>query len=515
MVGVWCRGPAAAMVVVCAASLGGCAMADDELASARQEIGCPQQSAVERGREIWFENTYGGEKFFRFLANHPDPQRRIVVGFEDVLQTPRAQRFDVWGVLNDPDCEANPAGGLDLCPDPGATGVIGIRQTPGAGGEPLYGVTCASCHAGFDPLDPPDDPNEPTWDEIHPTIGNQHLRSGAIFAANLASGDPRALLFHSWPDGTVDTSLLFDDHIRNPGTITAIWEVERRPTFDVGLPDEKIRSGQGGEDDLGGDVAALRVYTNIGVCFQECVAGPAAAGVPIDAQTCRETCPDLPPQEDLDDLVSFLESIRSPRYPARHEKEGPLYAAGRRVFDEHCASCHDRGGKRHRLLSSDEVVPLAADPANAPNACRALGSNWEEGRIWAQFSSQVYKDRVAAGDRGYRVMPLTGIWATAPFLHNQSIGDYAPAEASPEERAAVYRDAMHELLSPTRVPVVHTIPVAIGPFPAGTPATVVFSRDPSTGALLCNDPIENRGHHYGSDLPPAKKEALIHWLLFQ
>ena len=25
-----------------------------------------------RGRDIWFNNTYGGEKFFWFLQNHPD-----------------------------------------------------------------------------------------------------------------------------------------------------------------------------------------------------------------------------------------------------------------------------------------------------------------------------------------------------------------------------------------------------------------------------------------------------------
>src|SRR4051812_16901899 len=68
-----------------------------------------------RGRDIWFENTYGGEKFFAFLAVHPDPAKRIRIAFAEVLATPRAQRFAQWGLINDPDCSADPAGGHDLC----------------------------------------------------------------------------------------------------------------------------------------------------------------------------------------------------------------------------------------------------------------------------------------------------------------------------------------------------------------------------------------------------------------
>lgn len=31
-----------------------------------------QESSIQRGREIWFKSTYGGQKFFAFLVNHPD-----------------------------------------------------------------------------------------------------------------------------------------------------------------------------------------------------------------------------------------------------------------------------------------------------------------------------------------------------------------------------------------------------------------------------------------------------------
>lgn len=467
--------------------------------------------AAQRGRDIWFENTYGGEKFFAFLAAHPDPAKRIRIAFAEALATPRAQRFAVWGLINDPDCTADPAGGPDLCPDPEASGVVGIRKKPGPGGTVIYGAACASCHAGFDPLDPPDDPAEPTWDEIHPTIGNQHAKFGAIFGHNLAATDPRRLMFAAWPDGAVDTTALFNDNIMNPGVVTAFWDQPRRATFDVGMDDEQLRNGQGGEDDVGTALAATRVYTNIGVCFAECVAPRAdrpSVSDPIDLAQCRRDCADLPPAQDLDDLNVFLRSVRAPSYPG-HPTRLLRYLWGRVVFEGSCAGCHATHGDGRRVLSDDEVQPL---DAQATNACRALSTNWDAGKLWAAFSSDVFKQR---GYKGYRTMPLVGVWATAPFLHNQSIGPWAAADAAPAERAQAYEAAMRELLSATRTPKVNRLPVALGPFPAGTPLTLVFSRDPATGAVLCDDAVENRGHTYGAELATVDRDALIYWLRYQ
>jgi hypothetical protein len=70
-------------------------------------------------------------------------------------------------------------------------------------------------------------------------------------------------------------------------------------------------------------------------------------------------------------------------------------------------------------------------------------------------------------------------------------------------------------LSDTRTPKIFTLPMAVGPFPMGTPLTLVFSRDPATGQVLCDDAVENRGHTFGADLPGFWKDALIYWLRFQ
>src|SRR5678810_1424449 len=61
--------------------------------------------------------------------------------------------------------------------------------------------------------------------------------------------------------GSVDTTLLFNDGIMNPGVVTHFWEWPHRPTFDIGTGTMQLRNGQGGEDDVGPALAAIRVYT--------------------------------------------------------------------------------------------------------------------------------------------------------------------------------------------------------------------------------------------------------------
>lgn len=502
------RGWQLVLPLLCVVSVHGYA---EGLAPADTERSVGLQSQIERGKEIWFKNTYGGERFFDILATEGvqiGPRlAQIQVAFEKIITTPRHKRFQTWGTINDPDCAANPeAGEPDICPnDLHATGVIGIRRFESEG-KTIFGVSCASCHVGFNPLNPPADVNEPKWGNIHPTIGSPHLKSGKPIAANLPTLSLLRPMFAAWPDGTVDTTALFNDNIMNPGVITAIWGLRHRPTFDVGQDQPQIRMGQGGEDDLGGERAALRVYTNIGVCFSECVRQPLAEGTPINLEQCRLSgC--LPPEQDIKDLVQFLRSIEAPKFLGRlHDPS--RFAQGSKVFEENCSSCHTLKGKAGRILSNDEVTlfvekqnPLR-DPVNVTNTCRALTSQWQEDHLWAAFSSPVYKERAAAHGKGYRTVPLAGIWATAPFLHNQSVGPTPPANASPEERAQAFASAMRELLSPIRLPKINLL-------------TLLFSRDPVTGALLCDDIIENRGHHYGSSLSRSDKEALIEWLKFQ
>lgn len=251
------------------------------------------------------------------------------------------------------------------------------------------------------------------------------------------------------------------------------------------------------------------VCTRIGVRFFECVAPAVCANRPISIEECRRICAEFPPERDTAALARFLRQIRAPRY---HGRISPRrHARGERVFESNCASCHSPRGRSRHVLSNDEINPLDDEPFNfnRTNACRALTTNWEGGHVWAEFSSPVYKPRIAAGDRGYRTMPLVGIWATSPFMHNQSIGIRASPTASPRERGRAFEISIHEHRDPNRSPRVQRLPIAVGPFPAGTPLAFVFNRDPVTGDVLCDDIIENRGYQYGANLSEDDKAALI------
>lgn len=177
----------------------GCGGAEPVPIGASPRALTPQE---QRGREIWFKSTFGGEKFFSLIM--PGPPFNLRLGIDRVITSSRATRFDEWGVVNDPECAPGDAstGFLDRCADPNSAGVVGIRRFPNPlpGGPPLIGVACASCHAGLDPERPPADPNQPGWDNIHPTIGSQYLQIGKVFQAHLTPADPRWQVFHRAAD---------------------------------------------------------------------------------------------------------------------------------------------------------------------------------------------------------------------------------------------------------------------------------------------------------------------------
>lgn len=513
--------------VVCLVALGACIEKEDvrTTSTAEQALTPPQQ----RGREVWLKRTFGGEKFFSLIL--PNPPFQLAIGLDVALTTPRAERFTRWGLINDPDCTDGDAstGFLDRCADPQAAGVVGVRKivNPLPGGPPLlFGVTCASCHAGLDPANPPVDPNRPQWQNIDLTIGNQHLQIGKLFAAHLSTHDPRYHVFSTWPPGTVDTTVLENDHINNPGTITPIIHVPDRPYFELHRgcePNVVHRSGQGGEDDVGCQLAALRVYFNIGMCAAECMVGHLANGpggtqTPIDLDQCRQVCPEFgAAEQQVGDLCAFLDTTRAPRLPAAYIDHAVVHR-GRQVFFAACGSCHSNGEPLPFDVLSDDELHTAR--ALGINRCRSLTTNWQAGHIWAAFSSDEQKAR---GPGYYRDLPLRGAWATAPFFHNNALGTYTgdPAIAG---RLAAYDDAMNQLLDPwtrdllgsiARTTDWITLPTPLGvlTLPAGFPVALYANLDPANPLRnLCPDLIENKGHYYGVWLSPSDKYALKEFL---
>ena len=121
----------------------------------------------------------------------------------------------------------------------------------------------------------------------------------------------------------------------------------------------------------------------------------------------------------------------------------------------------------NNFLSTDARYPITLLQTNAS---RALQDNATRGKIWEQFSSEDYKASPAVGEIEvydpfrkvnysfsppgggpgyYRVPTLVGIWAGAPFLHNNSLGDYN-ADPSVEGRMRAFDDAIDKMFWPEK-----------------------------------------------------------------
>src|SRR5438270_3695050 len=173
---------------------------------------------------------------------------------------------------------------------------------------------------------------------------------------------------------------------------------------------------------------------------------------------------------------------------------------GKIAFADHCARCHsskkpdnlpaDAEARKKvwrdlvlrddfltdNFLSDDERYPCSE---LGTHIGRALSPNWDAGGGYGQMSSLGYKlakagsEQVFDHDKDgkpiplynpltgkhdlkfvakklyYRTPTLVSIWATAPYLHNNSVGLYN-GDPSLASRMAAYEDGMTKLLSPER-----------------------------------------------------------------
>jgi hypothetical protein len=433
-------------------------------------------------------------------------------------------------------------------------------------------MSCSFCHVSFNPISPPADPENPKWENLSSTIGNQYINASKIFAPAAADDSYVYQLFHSWAAGTIDTSFIATDNLNNPSNINAIFALpprmavaqqERISGGAMRLPGEQATMSvphvlKDGADSVGIVGALSRVYVSIGEYSQEWLRdqNPLVGGLPqrpfeiAKAQTgsvyWQATATRIP------NLASFLLKMNGPHLadapagPAFLTTDAAPLQRGKIVFAENCAVCHsskqppatmDRSSQQYlswmrsevqkpdfledNYLSTDERIPVTIVQTNA---ARALATNATAGHIWDNFSSETYKNlspvgnievlnpfdnattafKVPGGGPGYyRVPSLVGIWATAPFFHNNSLGTYT-GDPSVQGRIAAFNDAMEKLLWPEKrrgigsiarttvasyieiptpylpkelQPLVDGGTLRIGPIPAGTPIDLLANAD--------------------------------------
>jgi hypothetical protein len=222
--------------------------------------------------------------------------------------------------------------------------------------EPPFtiGMACGACHIAFDPLQPPDDPAHPKWENIKGAIGNQYARVSEIMASGMPVNSLEWQVFAHARPGATDTSAVPTDQVNNPGTQNALLNIAERPVFpnekvnrwrsvascpdgadedqcwcEPGKPIQCWRKSEelqtvhhilkGGGDSVGIDLALQRVYINIGSCSEECWVNhltdlrqidPQQRGygqTEMDIGQCRRDCPNFRAIEDrIGQVVDFF-----------------------------------------------------------------------------------------------------------------------------------------------------------------------------------------------------------------
>lgn len=634
-----------------------------------------------RGRDVWFKGTFGNqdEEYLHLQRTVGGPE---FIWYPWLDTRTRPYRFTKWGMINDPDCRQGDASSnwYDICPDPHSSGVLGYRKyyadpakddkgnvvfdpvnSPYREDELkknlryVLGGPCVQCHVAFDPTHPPKDPNNPKWENLHATIGNQYTMQPLQYVMGVPEHHfARQVLEHGHRVGTIDTSVVATDFQHNPGTQNNIMDFSNKRVFEEEMKHpvtgevKKAKTRhvlKGGEDSVGEHLALIRVYVNIGMCTEECWVpnfpepgaffGDKSHQRPFRIEQCARDCEAWNYADaKMPDLAAYL-LTGGPTYLLKaKDVDGTPGTAfvdlakvpqGRKVFARECAGCHssyyapdniradkeqlakyyeghvfgsedywqyeftdaernsaefkkkylalDKSGRSRPkqfaekgLLGQDWLAndePVAFNVVGT-NMCRAMHDNHSRGHIWEEFSSETYKNRPSPGavprvvnrivpglggmtvgekkiegGSGYlRNFSLLSAWATAPFLHNNAIGEptHLPdgsIDYTVRGRIKQFELAFDELLTsdnPAVTPhrpqktLVTKFDTKIGtqedgeglvkiPLKAGTPIASFASVDPHGPAFQkCDDLVENKGHQFGVDLSAEDKLALREFL---
>jgi mono/diheme cytochrome c family protein len=247
------------------------------------------------------------------------------------------------------------------------------------------------------------------------------------------------------------------------------------------------------------------------------------------------------------------------------ERNSPGFAARYLVSDEQGATRPRQfvadGVFGQDWLSNDELIAM---DIIGTNSCRAMHDNHNEGHIFEEFSSETYKsaaspgtaprvlsqlipviggmtvgeDKIEGGPGYLRNFSLLSAWATAPFLHNNAIGEVTfLADGSPDYtvkgRIEQFELAYDELMRPDDPRAANARPQKVTTFESdlkmtasgeaegwpmitvakGSPAAAVGSTNPHQPLFMgCGDLVENKGHQFGIDLAGDDKLALREFL---
>ena len=110
------------------------------------------------------------------------------------------------------------------------------------------GMSCGFCHVGPSPVNPPKDPEHPTYANLSSSVGAQYMWVDRLFIFNSNKPEGRTnfmyQLAHTFRPGAMDTSLISTDYINNPRTMNAVYDFVSRMGMAMAYGKEKLGGGE-------------------------------------------------------------------------------------------------------------------------------------------------------------------------------------------------------------------------------------------------------------------------------
>lgn len=195
-------------------------------------------------------------------------------------------------------------------------------------------------------------------------------------------------------------------------------------------------------------------------------------------------------------VMAFLHAYRPPPFPGPVDLN--LARRGQAVYAAQCARCH---GRYDANLDQPRLVVF-------PNWIGDVGTDPARARVFDRALEQAvaesgYRDRIAACGTGlYAAPPLTGLWASAPYLHNGSVPTIA-ALLEPATRPVRFLVGGHALdFERLGLALSESGGYLTGYRPWSRP---VWHDVAAPGR-------SNAGHLFGRDLSPEDRRALTEYL---
>ena len=409
----------------------------------------------------------------------------------------------------------------DLLPGPGGYHSLGVVWEPGdeipvgfakkTMGFPRLTQNCALCHTGTYRLSAQDPVPTVVVGAPNHTLDVQKL---ILFLAR-AADDPRFNADTLLGEIARDTKLSFLDRLAYrfaiiPLTRKALQEQGRqfawatragRPAWGPGRDDPfnlpKFMLAHLADDQSTGqaDFAGawrLAQREGPGRFLNWGGESPAVRTVLVDSSVGFGPKPGRAYEDKLARLDRFLGALQPPPWPyptGDHAINPALAAAGKTIYTQLCADCHEPAGGR-----CGQTIPLAE-----------IGTDRARADTWSAAAADVvnatiehkgfHRPGVVKND-GYLAAPLVGLWLTAPYLHNGSVPNLREL-LEPAERRSVVFFRGYDVLDPVNVGF-----VASGPA-AERAGFRLDTRERGNG---------NQGHTYGAALSPADRDALLEYL---